>query len=120
MIAVELFINENKLTQKAAADLLGTTQPKISNIVNGNIDNITIDLLVNMLAKAEIDVHVSVGSQRSRIEKTAQSFTQSYSVGEFYFSDDYHEQEVPYTLSETDWDGAYASIGGYDEITTTG
>lgn len=120
MMAVELFIIENKLTQQAAADLMGTTQPKVSNIVNGNIDKISIDLLVNMLAKVGENVVVSVGPKKTKQEKVVQSFSQSFSAGEFCFSDDYYQHEAPYTLNDKDWLAANASRGGSNEIAATG
>ena len=54
MMLIEQYIARNKLTQQQAAAVMGTTQPKISNIVNGNIDKITIDLLIEMLSKVDI------------------------------------------------------------------
>jgi predicted XRE-type DNA-binding protein len=122
MMAVELFINENKLTQQAAADLMGTTQPKVSNIVNGNIDKITIDLLVNMLAKVgkEITIKVStLGAQKSLTKKT---ISESYSLLEYDFSDDYHQGYVdPYTLTDENLAGAHVSRWrDEDEIAAAG
>ena len=62
-MAVEHYIKEQGITQQQAAKLMGVTQPKISNIVNGNIDKITIDMLVNMLAKVDIKINMTVGDQ---------------------------------------------------------
>jgi predicted XRE-type DNA-binding protein len=39
-------------TQKQAAKLFGVSQPRVSDLVRGNIDRFTIDALVNMLAGA--------------------------------------------------------------------
>ncbi len=47
------------LTQAAAARLLGVSQPRVSDLVRGQIDLFSIDTLVNMLAKAGIRVTVT-------------------------------------------------------------
>ena len=39
-------------TQKGAADVLGTTQPRLNDVLKGKIDRCTIDRLVNMLEAA--------------------------------------------------------------------
>ena len=58
MLSLRRYINENGLTQNEAADLLGVTQPEISNLVNGKIQKFSIDKLVNMHAKAQLRVSV--------------------------------------------------------------
>ncbi|EGX21579.1 hypothetical protein ECSTECS1191_0154 [Escherichia coli STEC_S1191] len=42
-------IQERGLTQREAAELLETTQPRVSEIINGKLDNHTIDRLFIML-----------------------------------------------------------------------
>ena len=39
-------------TRGAAARIFGVTQPRVSDLVRGKIERFSIDLLVNMLAKA--------------------------------------------------------------------
>ena len=48
------------LTQVAAAELLGVSQPRISDLVRGKIGLFTIDSLVNMLTHAGVGVRVSL------------------------------------------------------------
>ncbi len=50
MAEVRKFIERNKLTQVRAAKFFGIRQPKISNIMNGKIDEISSDYLVGLLA----------------------------------------------------------------------
>lgn len=45
-------IKARKLTQKSVAKLFGVTQPRISDLVRGKIDLFSIDMLVNMRARA--------------------------------------------------------------------
>lgn len=52
MIEIEQLIRRRGLTQARAAALLGVTQPRVSNLVRGKIALFTIDMLVNMLARA--------------------------------------------------------------------
>ena len=54
-------IESRGLTQMEAAELFGVTQPRVSDLVCGKIDLFSIDMLVNMLALA--DVHVSLTVQ---------------------------------------------------------
>lgn len=61
MVEVRKLIEDRGLTQSEAAELLGVTQPRVSNLVRGKIDRFSIDSLVGMLARAgvHVDVHVS-------------------------------------------------------------
>ena len=60
MIAVRQLIEDRGLTQEEAAELFGVTQPRVSDVVRGHIEKFTIDALVKMLAKAGLDVDVTV------------------------------------------------------------
>lgn len=60
MIQIRLLIERRKLTQKAAAKLLGVSQPRISDLVRGKIELFSIDTLVNMLARAKVKVRLQV------------------------------------------------------------
>ena len=60
MIRLDRIITERRLTQTAAARLLGVTQPRISDLVRGKIDLFSIDTLVDMLAHAGIRVSLSL------------------------------------------------------------
>ena len=51
-------IEERGLRQREAAELFGTTQPRISEIVRDKVDEFTIDALVNMLARAGLPVRI--------------------------------------------------------------
>ncbi len=60
MFEIEQYIQENDLTQDKAAEVMQTTQPYISDIVNGRLERFTIDRLVTMLAAAGRSVTVTV------------------------------------------------------------
>jgi predicted XRE-type DNA-binding protein len=49
-------IEERDLTQAEVARVLGVTQPRVSDLVRGKIDLFSIDMLVNLLAKAGLQV----------------------------------------------------------------
>ncbi len=51
MAEIRTFIERNNLTQAKAAKFFGVKQPKISNIVNGKVEEISSDYLVGLLAK---------------------------------------------------------------------
>ncbi len=50
MIQLERGIAERGITQKQAAELLGVSQPRVSDLLKGKIEKFSIDMLVNMLA----------------------------------------------------------------------
>lgn len=52
------------MTQREAASLLRTTQPRISHLARGRIDLFTIDTLVNMLGHAGAKLRISVSRPR--------------------------------------------------------
>ena len=56
MRAIEKYISEHNLTQATAARLMGVSQPRVSDLITGKIDKFTIDMLVNMLAKAHVSI----------------------------------------------------------------
>ena len=51
MAEIRKFIERNHLTHMKAARFFGVKQPKISNIMNGKVEEISSDYLVGLLAK---------------------------------------------------------------------
>ncbi len=62
MIQIRTIIERDQLRQVDAAALFGVSQPRISDLVRGKIDEFTIDSLVNMLAHAGHQVTVTVST----------------------------------------------------------
>jgi predicted XRE-type DNA-binding protein len=60
MLTATQFIEDRGLTQTEAAELMGVTQPRISDLVRGRISQFTIDSLINMLTNAGVAVEVRV------------------------------------------------------------
>ena len=58
MMALISHIRKQDLPQSKAAVLLDVTQPDISNLMRGKIDLFGLDILVNMVAAAGIDLNV--------------------------------------------------------------
>jgi predicted XRE-type DNA-binding protein len=56
MIDITRLIKKRGLTQKAAAKVLGVTQPRVSALVRGRIDLFSIDTLVEMLVRLGLTV----------------------------------------------------------------
>lgn len=52
-------INDRKLTQAAAAEILGINQPKVSAIVRGRLKEFSVERLMQLLTKFDIDVDIS-------------------------------------------------------------
>ena len=60
MAPLERSIRERGITQAEAARELGTTQARISELMNGKIQAFSIDALINMLDRAGLEVNVDV------------------------------------------------------------
>ena len=58
MATLRQVLLDRKLTQTAAASLFKVSQPRISDLVRGKIDLFSIDMLVDMLARADVRVDV--------------------------------------------------------------
>ena len=54
--ALRGWMEREKLTQAEAAKRLGVTQPRISEIVRGKVELLSLDYLVGLCAKARIPV----------------------------------------------------------------
>ncbi len=60
MLDLRQFIQEKEWTQSQAAEFFGETQPRISNLINGDIHRFSLDKLVIMLGQAGKEVTVKV------------------------------------------------------------
>lgn len=62
MLMTELaeWIDEKKLKQADAAQILGVTRPRVSDVINKKAIKFTIDALVDMLARTGKHVRLSV------------------------------------------------------------
>ena len=56
-------IQKQGWTQKEAAEFLGETQPRISNLMSGEISRFSIDKLINLLGKVGMEVRIEVVSK---------------------------------------------------------
>lgn len=64
MARLKKLIQREGLTQTAAARLFGVSQPRVSDLVRGRIELFSIDTLVNMLAKAGVQLTVTARTRR--------------------------------------------------------
>lgn len=60
MIQVQKLITSRRLKQKAAAKLLGVTQPRVSDLLRGRIDLFSTDALIDLLARLGAEVRLKV------------------------------------------------------------
>ena len=51
MVIITKLIRENRYTQSEAAKLLGVSQPRVSNLMNGKISKFSIDMLIEMMGR---------------------------------------------------------------------
>lgn len=64
IMKIDQLIIQKKLTQKEAAKLLGTTQPKISALLRGKLSSFTFDLLFQYLTKLNQMIEISTKEKR--------------------------------------------------------
>ncbi len=64
MIELEQLIAKNDWTQAVAARVFGVSQPRVSDLVRGKIDKFSVDMLIEMLGRAGVDVTFSVKRRR--------------------------------------------------------
>ena len=60
MIKIEQFVRKSGMTRKEAARLLGITQPRLNLLLKRKIDLFSLDALVNMVARAGMQVKLTV------------------------------------------------------------
>ena len=60
MLKLRSYIEAQGWTQQQTADFFAETQPRISNLMNGDISRFSVDKLINMLAKAGMKIKVEV------------------------------------------------------------
>lgn len=60
MMAISDYVEKSGLTQADAARKLGTTQPRLNDVLKGKIEKCTVDRLVNMLTAVGYKVQLSV------------------------------------------------------------
>ncbi len=58
MTRLALYMDEHELTQQQAAERFDVGQPRVSQLVNGQIGKFTIDALVNMCHAVGINVAI--------------------------------------------------------------
>lgn len=66
MANLQKVITTRGLKQAEAADLLGVTQPRISDLMRGRIDLFSIDTLIDMLARFGIRAKLVLQPRRRR------------------------------------------------------
>jgi predicted XRE-type DNA-binding protein len=76
-IVVELhrLIKERKLTQTAAAKLIGISQPDLSNLLHGRLRGYSAERLMRMLTSLNQDVEITVRPHRKAGEAGQITFT---------------------------------------------
>jgi predicted XRE-type DNA-binding protein len=56
-------IRRRHLTQKAAAEILGVDQPKVSNLLRGRLDGFSTDRLLRFLVALDQDVSIVIAEK---------------------------------------------------------
>jgi len=84
MEGIRTFIERQNLTQAKAADFFGTTQPKISLLMNGDPAGYTIDRLVKMIARTGGTFNYSFRQPKKAPKQIARKTRQAQVLKEAY------------------------------------
>ena len=66
MLALREHIRRSGWTQSQAARVMGVTQPRISNLVQGRIDRFSVDCLIGLLQRCGLQVQFGVRRSRRK------------------------------------------------------
>ena len=66
MIKIEKVLKARKLKQAEAAELMGVSQPRVSDLLRGKIDLFSTDALIDMLARLGLRVRLVASPMGSR------------------------------------------------------
>src|SRR4029077_5971478 len=66
---IRQIIQRRRLTQVAAAELMGIDQPKVSALLNGRLTNFSTDRLMRLLTTLGQDVEIVVKETSSSLDK---------------------------------------------------
>jgi predicted XRE-type DNA-binding protein len=66
VVQLHRFIKARKLTQVAAAKLIGIKQPDLSNILRGHFQGFSLERLMRMLTAFDQDVEITVRPRRGK------------------------------------------------------
>jgi predicted XRE-type DNA-binding protein len=81
MMELSSYIEGHGLTQAQAADLLGVTQPRVSDLVRGKIDLFSLDTLFDKATSAGMRVGLNIRPVSSvRVRSTATAKKSSSSI----------------------------------------
>lgn len=60
---ISSIIRHRHLTQKEAAEVLGTTQPKVSALMNGRLSGLSMERLVALVNRLDRDVEIRISKK---------------------------------------------------------
>jgi len=60
MMAIQQYIKKTGMSQEKAAQVLGITQPRVSDLMRGKIDLFSIDALTNMAVALGLKIELRV------------------------------------------------------------
>jgi predicted XRE-type DNA-binding protein len=64
LIAIEQKVKSWGVTQSAAAQRLGLTQPRLNDLLKNKINNFSLDSLIVIAGKADLDVQLSIAEKK--------------------------------------------------------
>jgi predicted XRE-type DNA-binding protein len=76
-LKINQIIDDRKLKQAEAAHILCINQPKVSAIVNGRLDDFSIERLIEFLNKLDQDVEIVIHNKPKKLKRPA-SFTVAF------------------------------------------
>ena len=66
VMRIDTIVRERKLTQAAAADILGLSQPDVSRLLRGHFRDYSVERLLRLLTALGRDVEITIRKPRTR------------------------------------------------------
>ncbi len=63
LIAIQQRVGSWNVTQTEAARRLGITQPRLNDLLRGRIGKFSLDALINVASKADLDVRLEIADR---------------------------------------------------------
>jgi predicted XRE-type DNA-binding protein len=79
VVQLRRLIKARKLTQTAAAEVIGIKQPELSNILRGHYQGFSLERLMRMLTAFDQDIEITVRPRRRKVGQTGRiTFTTAH------------------------------------------
>ncbi len=70
-VAINSIVKHRNITQAEAAEVLGVSQPQVSNLKRGNLKHFSVERLFDLLNALDRDIEIRIKKKSSRVQREA-------------------------------------------------